>query len=161
MTYPQTYSPAEPATPAPEGKPRRFRKAAVIGGVLLLIGGATAAVLYDRHQAQQEAATAEAAKPASLLAAQTACDPDKDGTEVADGGHTLIIDSRGKSFLSGGLEAGELLCVQQNLQMSQAVVAHMGDTRALDGRQEDQWPGFTASWTYHPDSGLDAIIRTA
>jgi len=32
-------------------------------------------------------------------------------------------------------------------------------TRALDGRQEDSWPGYTAAWSYHPDSGLRMIIR--
>jgi hypothetical protein len=32
-------------------------------------------------------------------------------------------------------------------------------TRALDGRVQETWPGYTASWTYHPDSGLQMVIK--
>jgi hypothetical protein len=35
----------------------------------------------------------------------------------------------------------------------------MEKTRALDGRQTASWSFIEASWTYHPDNGLDVIIR--
>jgi hypothetical protein len=35
----------------------------------------------------------------------------------------------------------------------------MDQTRALDGRQTDAWAAFEASRTYHPDDGLDVLIR--
>jgi hypothetical protein len=35
----------------------------------------------------------------------------------------------------------------------------MEQTRALDGRQSETWEDFSASWTYHPDNGLDVLIR--
>jgi hypothetical protein len=47
------------------------------------------------------------------------------------------------------------------LKVPQAVRSHMEQTRALDGRQTDTWPGFTASWTYHPEQGLDVVVQVA
>jgi hypothetical protein len=40
----------------------------------------------------------------------------------------------------------------------ESVTAQMDGTRALDGRQPASWDGYTASWTFHPDSGFDLII---
>ena len=37
--------------------------------------------------------------------------------------------------------------------------AASGSTRALDGRQSATWAQFEASWTYHPDDGLDVLVR--
>lgn len=34
----------------------------------------------------------------------------------------------------------------------------MSQTRALDGTQHGTWGNISASWTYHPDSGLDAVL---
>lgn len=39
------------------------------------------------------------------------------------------------------------------------VVARFGTTRALDGQQTADWDGFTASWGYHPDTGLDVVVE--
>lgn len=143
---------SEPVETIAAAPPKARRKAWIIAGaavVIVLVGAGVAVVIDD------------ATKPSPLAAAQTTCDPDRDGTRLADDDQTLIIDSQGRQLGSGSLTFGELLCLQTELHMTQAVIAHMGDTRALDGRQEDSWEGFTASWTYHPNSGLDAIIRTA
>jgi hypothetical protein len=45
------------------------------------------------------------------------------------------------------------------LTIPQAVREHMSQTRALDGRQTDSWEGFSASWSYHPDSGINLIVQ--
>lgn len=45
--------------------------------------------------------------------------------------------------------------------MPESVKAHMFATRALDGRQTDTWPGFSASWSYHPDDGMDLVITAS
>jgi len=31
---------------------------------------------------------------------------------------------------------------------------HINTTRALDGTQSDEWDGYKARWTYHPDAGV-------
>jgi len=37
----------------------------------------------------------------------------------------------------------------------------MERTRALDGTQSDTWDGLQASWSYHPDSGINLLIEKA
>ena len=39
-----------------------------------------------------------------------------------------------------------------------AVVSQMDSTTSLQGRQTASWDGTDASWTYHPDNGLDLIL---
>ena len=34
------------------------------------------------------------------------------------------------------------------------VADHINTTRALDGTQSDEWDGYKARWTYHPDAGV-------
>jgi hypothetical protein len=38
-------------------------------------------------------------------------------------------------------------------------VTEIDNTRALDGMQRDSWRKFKASWTYHPDDGLNIVIH--
>jgi hypothetical protein len=99
-----------------------------------------------------------ATRPSPFETAQTACDPAKTGTNIADEGDTLLVDTIGKEDPTG-VEITALACLVRELNVPSAVVAHMDSTRALDGRQEDTWPGFTASWSYHPDAGMDLIVR--
>ncbi len=79
---------------------------------------------------------------------------------MTDNGQTLLIDSSGEEDF-GKLSVSALQCVLDGLKMPAAVQTHMFETRALDGRQENAWPGFTASWSYHPDQGMDVIVRLA
>lgn len=76
---------------------------------------------------------------------------------IGDGGKTLNMDGEGQEDTSG-LPLTDQLCVLGKLQVTSAVLAHMNDTRALDGRQTDAWGDFKAAWTYHPDDGLDLTI---
>lgn len=87
--------------------------------------------------------------------ARDACDA---GT-LADGGQTLVLDMAGSDPFSGDLTYAETLCVLDKLAAPQSVLTKMGSTRSLDGRQADDWNGIEASWSYHPDSGLDVILE--
>jgi hypothetical protein len=77
---------------------------------------------------------------------------------LADKDHTLLIDMAGEDYDSGDATMGEVQCVLGELGAPQSVLAQMGATRALDGMQTATWTGVTASWTYHPDAGLDLIL---
>lgn len=84
---------------------------------------------------------------------QNACDPARVATRVADDGDTLILVAK---------EQGEVLvaqCVISELKIPTAVTMQIEETRALDGRQEASWEHYKASWTYHPDAGLNMIIQ--
>jgi hypothetical protein len=39
-----------------------------------------------------------------------------------------------------------------------AFSSKMDRTRALDGMQDASWDDLSASWTYHPDAGLDITV---
>lgn len=51
------------------------------------------------------------------------------------------------------------LCVLFRLDMPDAVMTRMDNTRALDGTQEASWSVYSAWWTYHPDSGLNMVVE--
>lgn len=52
-------------------------------------------------------------------------------------------------------------CVLDKLGAPSGIVERMSRTRALDGMQTETWPGYKVTWTYHPDSGLDAVFSYA
>lgn len=78
--------------------------------------------------------------------------------DLGDGDHTLVIDSSGEEPASGSASLTGLTCVLDELETPQSVISKMNRTRALDGMQSATWGDFEASWTYHPDDGLDLII---
>ncbi|WP_020076065.1 hypothetical protein [Cryocola sp. 340MFSha3.1] len=79
------------------------------------------------------------------------------GLSLGDGKHTLILDGKGKED-SDGMSAETELCILKALNVTDAILNEIETTRALDGRQEGTWDGVDASWTYHPDNGLDLTL---
>lgn len=79
---------------------------------------------------------------------------------VGDDGRTLIIDHKGEDDVDG-LSMDQLVCAVTVLDITDALVAQMGSTRAMDGVQTGSWDRYTAVWSYHPDSGLDIVIEEA
>lgn len=79
--------------------------------------------------------------------------------DLSDGGRTLYLDMKGEDSGSGTLLWRDMECYLSALEAPDYVLRHMESTRALDGRQSDTWGSFEASWTYHPDDGLDVLIR--
>lgn len=79
------------------------------------------------------------------------------GLELGDDGRTLRIDTAGDGDASDtGIEYG--LCVLWALDIPDSVMGRIQQTTSLDGQQEGTWDGITATWTYHPDRGLDAVL---
>jgi len=63
------------------------------------------------------------------------------------------MDTEGEKDTSGdSLE--NLACILRKTGAPSYVVTHIESTRALDGNQSDEWDGYKARWTYHPDAGL-------
>lgn len=147
-------------SPAPAPARRRALPWVIAALAVLLAGGALAFVLL-RDDAPPAAAPAAAttSPPAPVPVAdpftfvQKTCDPTEEGTTIGDGGRTLVID--------GTLGVDKLACVLAAMGTPESVKAQVESTRALDGRQEAAWEGYSMSWTYHPDSGLNAIVTAA
>jgi hypothetical protein len=97
-----------------------------------------------------------------------AATPDRDTSEldalfegvvtVEDGGKTLIVNTKPQDDDAAGFTSLSLDCVYEELDVPTSITARIGQTRALDGRQDGEWDGFNASWSYHPDSGANLII---
>jgi len=77
---------------------------------------------------------------------------------LADDDHTLVVDMAGEEPGSGTETFDGVLCVLDELDVPQSLIARMESTRALDGMQSATWSSYEVTWTYHPDDGLDLII---
>lgn len=79
------------------------------------------------------------------------------GLDTADAGHTLHMQTETVDPVNS-MSAADFTCLAQNLQMPSRVSDEISRTTSLMGLQSDQWDGIKASWTYHPDNGLDLIL---
>jgi hypothetical protein len=77
---------------------------------------------------------------------------------LADDDHTLVVDMAGEELGTGTETFDGVLCVLDELDVPQSLIARMESTRALDGMQSATWSSYEITWTYHPDDGLDLII---
>jgi hypothetical protein len=59
----------------------------------------------------------------------------------------------------GGLDYTDVQCVLDEVDMPSSVEYKMGQTTSLDGIEEASWDDIDASWTYHPDDGLDIFLE--
>ena len=82
--------------------------------------------------------------------------------DVGDEGHSMVFDTEGEDDLSGDT-IEDVACVLLYLEIPESVVARIDGTRALDGMQSATWEGageeWTATWNYHPSSGMNLIIE--
>jgi hypothetical protein len=79
-----------------------------------------------------------------------------DQMHVGDEGRSVSIDGAG---LPAGPDIFEVACVLVALDVPDSVLARVDNTRALDGTQTAEWDDYAASWTYHPDAGLNMVIE--
>jgi hypothetical protein len=98
-----------------------------------------------------------ASEPEIFADAKEACASGSSDIRVGDDGDTLSID-RADAGESPGATLRQLDCLLVELDIPDAVVDRIQNTRALDGYQEATYDDFTASWTYHPDDGLNLTI---
>lgn len=80
---------------------------------------------------------------------------------LGDNGHSLTLNMKGEETGSGDLAIDDVVCVLNELDVPDVVLDKMAATRSLDGRQSDAWGVIEASWSYHPDNGLDVILELA
>lgn len=143
-------------TPPPhKSRPWLVPLVSAIAALLVLVGGAALLFGFKGKDMGTTSAAATTAIARPLRLAHDAC---KAG-EVSDGDRTLFLDTGGNKMNSGDANLGDLACILGQVSTPHYVVVRMEETRALDGRQTETWGPFEASWTYHPDQGLDVLIR--
>lgn len=81
-------------------------------------------------------------------------------TYASDGSY-LILDTNPGDTKGGGDSLGFECIKKANeiLKLPESLLAKMAQTRAIDGRQVETYNGFTVSWSYHPDSGLEVMYE--
>lgn len=143
-----------PSTPAPT--PARSKTVpvllAIIAVLLLTVGGLAYALLRGSDSGAGSSTKTGAASFAQI---KTDCGVVA-GYQIGDAGKTVDI-TVGSAYMNETTAA----CLFDKIAMPDAVRDHIASTRALDGQQTDQWAGYTARWTYHPDAGLKMTIRAA
>jgi hypothetical protein len=125
-------------------------------GAIVVIGSIIATVLLTTSSDNKRSGTSTGLFAATnpLADAATTCNT---GT-LGDNDQTLLIDMAGEETGSGTATIDEITCVLGELEAPQSVLAQMDSTRALDGMQSATWSTYKATWTYHPDNGLDLIL---
>lgn len=73
--------------------------------------------------------------------------------QLGDGGTSIIVDT-GSEY--GSVDS--VVCIMDEIETPQSVVAQVSSTTALMGVQEAEHDGFEYSWSYHPDNGLNMVI---
>lgn len=71
-------------------------------------------------------------------------------------GDSLTIETAGDE--SAGTDYDAVGCVLGRINTPDSVISQMNSTRALDGMQSASWDSITATWNYHPNSGIRLIL---
>lgn len=129
----------------------------------LLAVAASAAVLLagcgTDHAAASDSpegnATPSSHKPKPKPRLQQAAEACYLAGRLQDNGKSISLDTIGEEDAGVGDEFEDVDCILTETNTPQYVIDHMNSTRALDGMQTDQWNGFKARWTYHPDDGVN------
>lgn len=81
--------------------------------------------------------------------------------EIASDGSWMRLDTNPYDLDDKiDMEAAEAIeAANTELGFSESVYQRMLETRALDGRQTAEASGYTVSWTYHPDDGLEVMYE--
>ncbi|CEA09216.1 hypothetical protein BN1051_02583 [Arthrobacter saudimassiliensis] len=158
-TRPPQISGADPHSGAPyapqEAPRRRVRGSVFTAGAWLIVGAAAGYGLAQIDFGPRPPEPSE-----MLTQAVTNCAVrEEEGIELGDAGQSLTMDSQGTDYWSVGAEWADIDCVLRKLDVPDSVLSRMDNTRALDGRQTAQWGSLTASWGYHPDSGINIVIE--
>lgn len=140
---------------APEA-PKASKKLLWIGLGAGFVAGVLAVVIAAGISAAVEASSVTSFQ----TAADTCSSEHKAGITLGDEGSSITIDTKGEDDTSGAA-FDDASCILTELEVPDYVISQMDDTSAMDGRQSASWEGVSASWTYHPDSGMKLILTVA
>jgi hypothetical protein len=148
-TAPTEPDPASELTGAPQQRRGPVIAIIAVGAVLTVVvaGAVVWALTRDGSPLQQKTALRQAYEDCNHAGV------------IDDSDRTLFLDLKGEEPGSGVTTTIQLACVLSALEAPSYVTRAMESTRALDGRVTETWDGFEATWTYHPDEGLDVLIR--
>lgn len=104
--------------------------------------------------AEEQAVAAHQAVIEKLRDASKKCT--SSGTSLSSDGLSLMIDSKDK-YDKNGLQ--DVYTVTKELGLPDSLIEDMEHTSALMGKQTQTCGDYEVSWSYHPDNGLDVLIK--
>lgn len=140
----------------------------ILAGVaVLLVLGLTALLLITRSDLQEARARVALLESAERQRqSEAAARPDIEAAVRANG-LQVVIDSADRTAASLAFTPNQIVSYQEELEgllrdlgfNAPAVRARLGNTRAVDGTQSEETATVKATWTYHPDDGLNMVIE--
>jgi hypothetical protein len=140
----------------PKRRRRGWLTLVILAAAVIVLGAALVWVAAARPNLHVGRFGLSSPPPSALRVASQRCN---NVGELADGDKTLFLNMQGNDSGSGMLSVEQVVCVLDALDVPTYVLTEMDETTALAGRQEETWGHFKASWTYHPDNGLDVLVR--
>lgn len=144
--------------------PHNVALVAVVAVILVIGVGMTGfvVILGDEDEASGVETEVEAdeileEETTKLEASYADCGELASGIELRDDGFTLIV-SRAGADDDPQATFGDVDCVLSSIDLPAFIESHIGQTRAIDGRQEAEFDHFHLGWNYHPDNGLSLTI---
>ena len=131
---------------------RSLRALAVTIAAMLTLSGCGPSAEEEAAQAAQDA------RDAFPLVIDACGASDYANANVIDGGAALSLKSQPDGG-GPGVPIEDFMCILGGLGLTDTVREKMASTRAMDGRQEGSWGPYVASWTYHPDDGLNVLVE--
>ena len=128
----------------------------VLGSVALVAVIALGAVLFVQAQKQQQEEKLADFRENQFARAAAGCKVGMTAYEIFDNGDSINFSRVTKP---DGARYDEVHCFLQAVGAPESLETKIGQTRALDGTREGAWAEFAASWTYHPDDGLNILVE--
>lgn len=87
--------------------------------------------------------------------------PDADvcGAALDYAGVSYTVSTDGRSAVLSSPDGWQVKCITYWLEGPSSIYERVLTTRAIDGTQTATWGNWTASWNYHPDSGVNFIVQ--
>lgn len=85
-----------------------------------------------------------------------ACSVSSPYARLASDNTTLTLVAYGEG--ANGLSQTDFRCILDQIDTPSSVRERMLITRAVDGTQDDVWGTYRATWTYHPEDGLNVVL---
>ncbi len=93
----------------------------------------------------------------ALDSCMTVGDEGYDDVQIGEDGQSMYLNGSGEDDYSS-LDYASEFCILNALDIPEIIVTRMNATSSLMGVQTGDWGNFSASWTYHPNNGLDVSI---
>lgn len=81
------------------------------------------------------------------------------GAALDYAGVSYTVSADGRSAVLNSPDGWQVKCITYWLEGPSSIYERVLTTRAIDGTQTATWGNWSASWNYHPDTGVNFIVQ--